>query len=223
MLPPIRGFLMSSDTIVELKEVSLSFDEQRILDDFSLILKQGETVGLTGPSGSGKSTVLRLIVDLMSPDSGDIIVGGKDVASWDARELRKSIVLVPQEASMFPGTVRDNLLWGANIHGLNITDIELSRALEEVNLDKAMLDKVAANLSGGEKQRVAIARALLLKPRALLLDEPTSALDEDSTLAVENTVNSIIQERGIGVLIVTHNRTQAERFTSRIVEIGGNS
>jgi putative ABC transport system ATP-binding protein len=212
---------MSSETIVELIEICLSLDDQKVVDCFNLSLKQGETVGLTGPSGSGKSTVLRIIVDLMSPDSGNVLLNGVDISNFESRELRRSVVLVPQEASMFPGTVRDNLLWGLRIHELDASEDELMRALEEVNLDGKMLDKVAANLSGGEKQRVAIARALLLKPLALLLDEPTSALDEASTLAVEETVNSIIQERGIGVLIVTHNRTQAERFTSRIVEIGG--
>jgi putative ABC transport system ATP-binding protein len=214
---------MSSEAIIELNDISLSFDEQKVLEGFSLILKSGEAVGLTGPSGSGKSTILRIIIDLMSPESGKVIVNGTPIASWDARELRKSIVLVPQEASMFPGTVRDNLLWGLGLHGLTAKDEELSKALEEVNLASGMLDKVAANLSGGEKQRVAIARALLLKPLALLLDEPTSALDEASTLAVEKTINSIIEARGIGVLIVTHNRVQAERFTSRVVDIGGDS
>ncbi|NHJ14849.1 MAG: ATP-binding cassette domain-containing protein [Candidatus Thorarchaeota archaeon] len=211
---------MSSEVIVELKDIRLSFDEQRVLDGFSLALQEKETVGLTGPSGSGKSTVLRVIVDLMSPDSGEVLVNGLNTAEWDPRELRRKVVMVPQEASMFPGTVRDNLLWGLQIHGLTASDDELAEVLQEVNLDGKLLDKIAANLSGGEKQRVAIARALLLKPIALLLDEPTSALDEKSTLAVEETVNSIIQDRGIGVLIVTHNRAQAERFTSRVVEIG---
>jgi len=219
---PMSGFLFFV-SIIELNDISVSFDGQKVLDKLSLVLKPGEAVGLTGPSGSGKSTVLRIIIDLMTPDSGTVFVNGKEIASLDARELRKSIVLVPQEASMFPGTVRDNLLWGLRIHGFTASENELIQALEEVNLAGSMLGKIAANLSGGEKQRVAIARALLLKPHALLLDEPTSALDEESTLVVERTVNSIIESRGIGVLIVTHNRAQAERFTSRVIDIGGNS
>ena len=217
------GLMMSSEALLELRNISLSFDDQKILDGFSLTLQERETVGITGPSGSGKSTVLRIVVDLISPDSGEVVINGLNTREWDPRDLRKRVVMVPQEASMFPGTVRDNLLWGLEIHGQTAPDDELIDALEEVNLDSKMLDKVAANLSGGEKQRVAIARALLLKPCALLLDEPTSALDEKSTLAVEETVNSIIRDRGIGVLIVTHNRSQAERFTSRIIEIGGNA
>lgn len=214
---------MESEAIVELRSIGMSFDKQRIIDDFSLSLHEKETVGLTGSSGSGKSTVLRIIIDLVSPDSGKVLVKGMNTSEWDPRELRRKVVMVPQEASMFPGTVRENLLWGLQIHDLSASDDELREVLEEVGLDRNMLEKVAANLSGGEKQRVAIARALLLKPIALLLDEPTSALDEKSTLAVEKTVNSIIHDRGIGVVIVTHNRAQAERFTSRIVEIGGNA
>ena len=197
----------------------MTFGDRVLFSNFSLELYQNETVGLTGPSGSGKSTILRIAVDLATPSSGLVFCHGRDISQCDPREIRRKMVLVPQEATMFPGTVRNNLLWGLRIRGLTATDNELVSVLSEVKLKAEFLDRIAENLSGGEKQRIAIARALLLEPDALLLDEPTSALDEESTLAVETAINDVREERKIGVLIVTHNREQAERFTSRIVEI----
>jgi putative ABC transport system ATP-binding protein len=154
----------------------------------------------------------------MTPSSGDILILGKPISVWDPRELRRTLVLVPQESQMFTGSVRDNLVWGALRQGKSIDDEALYEILREVKLDAINLDDPACNLSGGEKQRIAIARALLMNPRALLLDEPTSALDEESALAVENVLNDVIQKHQIGILMVTHNKEQANRFTSRIIE-----
>jgi len=197
----------------------MSFGNKILFENFNLELVHNEVVGLTGCSGSGKSTILRIIVDLLTPHSGDITVMGKPISDWDSRELRRTLILVPQESQMFTGTVRDNLLWGLIRQGESIDDDSLYEILREVNLDSMNLDDDASLLSGGEKQRVAIARALVMNPKALLLDEPTSALDDVSAIAVENVLNEVIQKRQIGILIVTHNREQAQRFTSRIIEI----
>jgi putative ABC transport system ATP-binding protein len=213
------GEIMPESPLLQMEEVSMRYGDSILFSDFSLELHRDEIVGLTGSSGSGKSTILRFAVDLATPSSGCVKCDGKDISKCDPREIRRKLVLVTQEVAMFQGTVRDNLLWGLEIRGLTATDDELIAVLSEVNLEAEFLDRIAENLSGGEKQRVAIARALLLEPDALLLDEPTSALDETSTLAVENAINDIREDRNIGVLIVTHNREQAERFTSRIIEI----
>ena len=210
---------MNCSSIIKMENVTMSFDDRVLFENFSLTLEHNETVGITGPSGCGKSTLLRIATDLVTPTSGTVLFEGQDILEIDPRLLRRRVVLVPQEASMFPGTVRDNLLWGLHVHRLNASDDELVVALREVNLDSEYMLKYAANLSGGEKQRVALARALLLRPSCLLLDEPTSALDEESTLRVESTINSVLKDRMIGVLIVTHSREQAERFTSRVVEL----
>jgi len=215
----VRNTILSEPALLELENVSMELGGRVLFSDLSLELRCNETVGITGPSGSGKSTILRIAVDLVSPTSGTVRCFGNNIADCDPREIRRKLILVPQQASMFPGTVYDNLVWGMRINGLEVERDELERVLEEVSLDPLFLDKVAENLSGGEKQRVAIARALLLKPEALLLDEPTSALDENSTLIVEATIQSIVEKRGIGVLIVTHNKEQARRFTDRIVAL----
>ena len=210
---------MSEAPLLELKDITMKIDNRVLFTNFNLQLQCDEIVGLTGPSGCGKSTILRIAVDLMTPSSGSIYCEGNLVGGCDPRDIRRKLILVPQQASMFPGTVRDNLIWGMKINGLEVQDDELTKVLEEVNLDSSFLNKIAENLSGGEKQRVAIARALLLQPDALLLDEPTSALDEQSTLVIEATIRSVVQKRKIGVLIVTHNREQANRFTDRVVVI----
>ena len=199
----------------------MAFGEKELFKDFNLVLNQNEVVGLTGESGSGKSTLLRIAVDLMSPNSGEVFALGRSISEWDPRELRRCLTLVPQESQMFPDTVRDNLTWGLTIRNETIEDDALTEILDEVNLSSIELDDDAFNLSGGEKQRVAIARALVMNPKALLLDEPTSALDTKSALAVEDVLDEVIKRHNIGILIVTHNVEQAERFASRIVNIGG--
>ncbi len=207
--------------LLELRNISMKFNDTVLFAGFDLDLEINETVGITGPSGSGKSTILRIVVNLLTPTTGTVLFKGVSITEYEPRELRRKMILVPQEASMFPGTVRDNLQWGLSIHKLHASEGKLESALEEVNLNCDCLDDIAGNLSGGEKQRVALARALLLEPEVLLLDEPTSALDEKSTLMVESAIGSIIAERKIGVLIVTHNPAQAKRFTDRLVKITG--
>ena len=213
---------MSDAPILQFEDVSMSFENTLLFENFNLTIDRNEIVGLTGKSGSGKSTILRIAVDLLSPVSGTVTVLGRIVQDWDPRELRKNVILVPQDSAMFAGTVKDNLVWGLNIHGGSIDDDSLQRILQEVQLDSIEFDDDASNLSGGEKQRVAIARALVMNPQALLLDEPTSALDEESALAVETVLNNVIRDHQIGILIVTHNKEQARRFTSRIVELNNN-
>ncbi|MBS3795974.1 MAG: ATP-binding cassette domain-containing protein [Candidatus Thorarchaeota archaeon] len=210
---------MSSEVVLEFIDVSMKYDDNILFENLSFSLHENETIGITGPSGSGKSTLLRIANNLEDPASGNVLFQGKDVTEWEPTELRSCMILVPQQASMFPGTVRKNLLWGLKIHNRSAADEELRKVLDEVNLDPDMIDRTGENLSGGEKQRIAIARALLLEPCVLLLDEPTSALDEKSTLAVESTINDIIKQRQIGVLIVTHSREQSERFTERVIEL----
>ncbi len=212
---------MSDDCILRFVNVSMAFGLKVLFNDFNLELNQNEVVGLTGQSGSGKSTLLRIAVDLLSPNSGEVFALGRPISEWNPRELRRNLILVPQQSEMFPNTVRDNLTWGLTIRNESIEDDALIEILDEVNLSSIKLDDDAFNLSGGEKQRVAIARALVMKPKALLLDEPTSALDTKSVLAVEEVLDEVINRHNIGVLIVTHNAEQAERFTSRVVDISG--
>ena len=212
---------MNQAPLLEFVDVSMGFNDRTLFEEFNLVVNNNEVIGLTGQSGSGKSTLLRIAVDLMTPKAGEVYALGKLVKEWNPQELRRNVILVPQESYMFPNTVRDNLTWGLTIHGETIEDENLLGIMNEVRLTSISLDDDAQNLSGGEKQRVAIARALVMNPKALLLDEPTASLDSKATIAVEEVLDDLIESHQLGILIVTHNVEQAKRFASRIVDLQG--
>lgn len=176
----------------------------RILNDVSFTVARGDALTLVGPSGSGKSTLLRCLNRLEEPTGGVVRFEGDDVRALDPRALRRAAALVMQTPVVFEGSVRENLrVRPALAHG-NVSEARLAEALTEVGLDRAMLDRDASTLSGGEKQRVTIARALLAEPRALLLDEPTSALDPPNAALVVDTIARLRDTRGLTIVAVTH-------------------
>lgn len=186
------------------------------VDRISLAVEPGEVVALCGPSGSGKTTLLLLAAALLAPDSGSVRFGGTDLASLGARELadyrRRDVGLIPQTIDLFPGVPA---LENAAIK-LLADRVPLRRArraarpwLERVGLGER-LDHAPAELSGGERARVAIARALVNGPRLVLADEPTANLDSRRGLDIVGLLAEIGRERGVAVLIVTHDLQAAE-------------
>ena len=175
-----------------------------ILHDISFSVERGRALTLVGPSGSGKSSVLRCLNRLVEPTSGTVRFDGRDIRSFDPRELRCRVALVMQTPVLFEGTVRDNLcLRPVGVRG-DFSEGRLGATLQEVGLESPLLDRDAATLSGGEKQRVTIARALLRDPQALLLDEPTSALDPPNALLVVETISRLRVTRALSIVAVTH-------------------
>ena len=186
-----------------------------MLRGLDLRVEEGATAVL-GPSGSGKSTLLRLLNRLADPDQGAVRFHGRDVRSEDVLELRRRACLVPQLPALLPGTVAANVEYGPSLRG---REVDAARVLELAGLDEAFLEREATRLSVGEQQRVMLARALALDPEVLLLDEPTSALDEAAREAVERTLKELRERLGVSMLVVTHDRGQAERLADRIVEL----
>ena len=184
-----------------------------MLHDVSFGIEPGATA-LLGPSGSGKSTILRLLNRLADPDEGTVRMDGEDVRALDVLALRRRAVLVPQLPAPLPGSVRENVAFGPSLIG---REVETEPLLEQAGLDAAYADRDATQLSVGEQQRVMLARSLALEPEVLLLDEPTSALDESARDAIEATL-SALSER-LSIVLVTHDRAQAERLTTRTVRI----
>lgn len=178
------------------------------LDAFSLQVKPGETVALVGPSGAGKSTVFSLLLRFHDPETGVLKVDGTDIRQLDPEKLRGSIALVPQRATIFATTARDNIRYGR----LEATDAEVEAAVRAAHaadfvetlpqrLDTELGER-GARLSGGQQQRIAIARALLKDAPILLLDEATSALDAQSERAVQQALETLMQGRT--TLVIAH-------------------
>jgi putative ABC transport system ATP-binding protein len=186
-----------------------------VLHDVGFRIEAGATA-LLGPSGSGKSTILRLLNRLADPDEGVVRMDGEDVRSQDVLALRRRAVMVPQLPALLPGTVADNVRFGPSLIG---GDVEVEPTLERAGLDGSYAERDGSQLSVGEQQRVMLARALALEPEVLLLDEPTSALDESARDEIERTLMDL-RER-LSVVLVTHDRAQAERLTTRTVRIAG--
>ena len=185
-----------------------------MLEGVSVTISDGATA-LLGPSGSGKSSLLRLLNRLSDPDSGTILFEGEDVRSFDVLDLRRRAALVPQLPAPLPGTVADNVRYGPSLCN---RDPDVDNCLGRAGLGRPYADREASELSVGEQQRVMLARALALEPDVLLLDEPTSALDETARDGVERTLAELAHG-GVAMVLVTHDRAQAERIASEVVEL----
>jgi putative ABC transport system ATP-binding protein len=188
-----------------------------VLRDLDLTIEPGATA-LLGPSGAGKSTLLRLLNRLADPDAGTVRFAGSDVRALDPLELRRRACLVPQLPAPVPGSVADNVRYGPSLIG---READVARFLDLAGLDPSHADRDAEALSVGEQQRMMLARALALEPEVLLLDEPTSALDERTRAGVEATLQELVRELDVSAVIVTHDRSQAQRLAGRTVDLDG--
>ena len=188
-----------------------------VLHDVDLAIGRGATAVL-GPSGSGKSTLLRLLDRLADPDAGTVRFHGQDVQALDVLELRRRAVLVPQVPAPLPGSVAENVLFGPSLLG-RAEDVDVAACLTDAGLDASFADRGAGHLSIGEQQRLMLARALALDPEALLLDEPTASLDEAARDGVERTLIELRERLGVALVLVTHDRGQAERIGTRTIEL----
>jgi putative ABC transport system ATP-binding protein len=192
---------------------------KKILDIDELIIKKNKVTSIIGESGSGKSTLLRLLNKLISCDSGKILYDNKPLNTIDSIELRRKVVMLPQLATIFPGTIRDNLLIGLQFaEKTSVDDEKLSNILAFVNLNKS-LNTESSKLSGGEKQRLALGRVLLLEPDMFLLDEPSSALDEETEKIIIEKLIAYTKEKNKTLIMVTHSKKIAETYSDDIIEI----
>jgi putative ABC transport system ATP-binding protein len=187
-----------------------------LLQGIDFGVKTAEVLAVLGPSGAGKSTLLRLLNRLDEPTSGAILLNGDDYRSIAPRMLRRRVGMIMQRAYLFPGTVAKNVRFGPAQHGIAISDAEIESLLNQVGL-AGYSERDVTTLSGGEAQRVAITRALANSPEILLLDEPTSALDELAKEGVETLLESLIRQRGLACVWVTHDAAQAARMADSVL------
>ena len=215
--------------MIELRHVSKRFIENVVLDDVSLEIKNGETLALLGPSGVGKSVLLKHIIGLIRPDSGDVLVDGLSVPKLKRKELshlRTRIGYVFQNGALF-----DSMDVFENIR-LGITDSAMNRdaaycaervpeCLRLVNLAPEVAAKYPAELSGGMRKRVGIARAIAGKPKYLLYDEPTSGLDPVNADIIDSLVKHLADTLGVTSIMVTHDVRGAFRVSDRVALLSG--
>ena len=191
---------------VELKQIGKMFGSFQAADDVNLQVEKGQLVGLLGPSGSGKTTILRMIAGLETPDTGDILIGGRRVN--DLPPGRRGIGFVFQNYSLIKHLrVWENielpLLYSKKKMNTRQRKEAIRNLLQSVGLEGKEND-YPSNLSGGEQQRVAIARALAVSPEAILCDEPTGALDKKTGKQIMDLLHQVVLKNGIMLLIVTH-------------------
>lgn len=190
-----------------------------ILSINSLNIEEKEVTFIVGKSGSGKSTLLKLINNMISSKYGNIYYRGKNIYEIDSIELRKKIVMVPQNIIVFDGTIRENLLKGIELRKEPLEDDEfLKEILGVICLNKG-LDENAQILSGGEKQRLILGRALALRCEVLMLDEPTASLDEKTSEEVLKNIIRFSKKREISLIIITHDLRLANSYSEKKIEI----
>ncbi|NNC12034.1 ABC transporter ATP-binding protein [Planctomonas sp. JC2975] len=203
-------------------------NELLAVDDVSFVLESGKTVALVGQSGSGKSTIAKLMLQLESPSSGEILLDGKPIArrGRGLRDYRHQVQMVFQDpfASLNPyHSIAHHLARPLKLHGRGRTRAEIdsavSRLLERVRLSppEEYAGKHPHELSGGQRQRVAIARALAPEPTMLIADEPVSMLDVSIRLGVLNLLAGLQREENLGVLYITHDLATARHFSDEIL------
>ncbi|MBE7064739.1 MAG: ABC transporter ATP-binding protein [Ruminococcaceae bacterium] len=208
---------MKKKNVVDLKNITVKFDDDVVLDDMNLSIKDGEFVTLLGASGCGKTTTLRIIAGFVQPDSGDVLFEGERINEVPAH--KRSVNTIFQKYALFPNyNVYDNIAFGLRISKVPepIIKERVAEMLKLVNLEgfeKRSVDK----LSGGQQQRVAIARAVINRPKVLLLDEPLAALDAKLRKDMQNELKNIQRQLGITFVFVTHDQEEALSMSDTVI------
>lgn len=200
--------------------------DKAAINNLNLHIRSGETLALVGPSGAGKSTIVNLVIGFIRPTSGTMYLDGQNMEELDLRSYRRFLSVVPQEAILFDGTIRENIIYGSE----EITDAQIKEALKGANalefviqlpdgLD-TLVGERGSKLSGGQKQRLAITRALVRDPRVLILDEATSSVDTDTENLIQEALTHL--RKGRTTLIVAHRLSSIQNADRIIVLEDGN-
>jgi ABC-type Fe3+/spermidine/putrescine transport system ATPase subunit len=206
---------------VSVRNVSKNFGAATVLADINFDVGEGETVVLLGASGSGKTTILRVIAGLEKPDSGRVILHGRDVTELPARE--RGVGVIFQSYALFPKmSVEQNIGYGLRLRGRPKSEISeaVSDLIELTGLEEHRR-KYPSQLSGGQQQRVAIARALAYKPEVLLFDEPFGALDAQIRTRLRREIRALLKKINVPSIFITHDQEEALELGDRIAVLNG--
>lgn len=212
-----------TQNILKIENLSLSFKDQEVLKNINLSLDLGERVSILGESGSGKSSLLRCIAGFENINKGKISLKNEIVSSetFMLPTEKRGVGMVVQEKALFPHlTVKKNILFGIES---NSNKNEIVSELAELFKIEKLLDKLPGQISGGEQQRVAFARSLAPSPSLLMLDEPFSALDDKLKQELYYELDKIFEKQELSILLVTHDREEAQILTSRSLKLSQGS
>jgi len=208
-------------SLIEVKSLSYAYEAQKVLDQISFTIDQGEIVGILGLSGSGKTTLLKILSGLLPFKEGSYKIEGKSayVNGKRSKEISSELGVVFQEFNLFMHrTVLDNLALPYHLRTklpMKVCREEAMRILSSLGLqDQA--DKYPFKCSGGQQQRIAIGRALILKPTVLLIDEPTSSLDSENTQKVIDILKDL-HDQGLTLILITHDMAFAKALSQRVI------
>lgn len=205
-----------------LDSVSLGYPGNVLFENLSLSLGP-DPVAIMGPSGSGKSTILRTLSGQHQPLTGHVLLGNRSVGKFSrAGDGAQRIATVHQDYRLVEFlSISQNIALGAECHGISLNAHDCGALLELVGLAYLPPGRLPGDISGGEQQRVAIARALASKCRVLLADEPTGALDSENTMQVTRTLKSVCAERGVLLIVATHDDRVANQMSTRLLVANG--
>jgi phospholipid/cholesterol/gamma-HCH transport system ATP-binding protein len=216
----------NNEKVVEVRDLHIAFGDRKVLDGFNIDLFEKENLVILGRSGSGKSVLIKCMVGLLRPDSGDIKVLGYDVPQLDRNqmnELRKQIGFSFQLSALYDSmTVRENLEFpirrNLGIDKRSELDKMVKKALEDVGLLHT-IDQKPVELSGGMKKRVGIARTLILQPKIMLYDEPTAGLDPVTSMEINQLIMEVREKYNTSSIIITHDISCARQTSDRVVAL----
>src|SRR5437016_7726812 len=204
---------------IEFRDVTIVFDDRKVLDNLSFKVMKGETKIILGGSGCGKSTTIKLVLGLLKPDSGQILVDGEDVTNYSEVQMmnvRKKIGMIFQEGALFDSlSVYENVAFKLQEQGVPEEEVEgeVRRMLRFVNLEDA-IDKMPSELSGGMRRRVGIARALVGDPKIVMFDEPTAGLDPPTARTICELAMKLRDLEDVSSIFVTHEMNNLDYLTS---------
>jgi len=206
---------------IEIRDLHLSFGETRVLTGINLSIKPGEFFAFLGPSGSGKSTLLRAIAGFGPQPRGEILIGGRDIATLPP--WKRDVGMVFQSYALWPHmSVRDNVAFGLEERRVPRPEIRkrVDEALALVGLSH-LADRMPNQLSGGQQQRIALARTVVIEPKVLLLDEPLSNLDASLRVQMRRELLALQRKLGLTTIFVTHDQEEANTTSDRMAVLDG--
>jgi phospholipid/cholesterol/gamma-HCH transport system ATP-binding protein len=214
---------IKKDTVIQIRRLFKSFGDNQVLRGIDLDLFTQENVVVLGRSGSGKSVLIKIIAGLLKPDSGEVIVLGKNLQHLNEKGLQELRLLIGfsfQNSALYDSmTVKENLEFPLVRNSRHLTkkqvDTEVEEVLDAVGLSQT-INQMPAELSGGQRKRIGIARTLILKPEIMLYDEPTAGLDPTTSMEINNLIKEVREKYQTSSIVITHDLTCARNTGDRI-------